>query len=325
MSIKVVEEDIFYKILGAPTSIYLSGTIEKNSPKKIKEVLNKHKNEYIHIYIDSPGGNLIAGMEIGKILRDNSVSITVGKKGLERKADAGLCMSSCSLAFLGGVYRYMAEGSEYGVHRASTQSGPSEFDLDNGQIISALIGAYIREMEVDSRLLDLIVGVGKDDIYVLSTRELKEIGVINNGRKKSAWSVEVIEGGNYLKGTQETAFGKSKSIFMCNSGDNIFISVYSAGDKSEIIANENWSHSLFIDSQVIHLDKPLHIKGGGDYINSMFTLSDSVIHKLSNTRESIGHAMQINRDAPTFVGYTIDIDKDSISKFITYIRNCLRK
>jgi hypothetical protein len=37
----------------------------------------------------------------------------------------------------------------------------------------------------------------------------------------------------------------------------------------------------------------------------------------------IGHAMQMTREAPTFVGYTVDIDPKSKAKVSTYVKNCV--
>lgn len=39
---------------------------------------------------------------------------------------------------------------------------------------------------------------------------------------------------------------------------------------------------------------------------------------------SFGHAMQVARDAPTFVGFKVDIDPGSKDKVRTYARNCIR-
>jgi len=105
-----------------------------------------------------------------------------GRKAV--KAKPGYCYSACTLAFLGGVYRYMPQGSEYGVHRFSSRSGPTESDLDTTRVVSAAVTAYIRDMDVDPALFDLMVQKGKDRIRILSDAELVRLDVVNTGRKR---------------------------------------------------------------------------------------------------------------------------------------------
>lgn len=321
MTITIERKSDIDRMIEAPTTIFLTGNIEADTPRRLREALKGVKDPWVSVVLDSPGGHLIAGMEIGRIFRSQNATVTVGTKAEPYKPKAGLCLSACSLAFLGGTYRYMAPGSVYGVHRASSTAGPRPTEFDEGQIVSAAIGAYIREMDVEPRLLDLTVKTGKDGIYMLSAAELKSLRVVNNGRKQAVWSIEVIEGGTYLKGSQETLYGKGKSIFMCIGGRYEFMSVYSAGAKAETIAKQVWEHSIVIDEDAVPLPSPRRIESDGEFVNAAFRITPEIMRRLQSASK-VGHAMQLSRKASTFVGYTIDIDPESKAKVRTYAKNC---
>lgn len=321
MTIAIERKSDIDNMIEAPTTIFLTGDIEADTPRRLREALKGVKDPWVSVVLDSPGGHLMAGIEIGRILRGQKATVTVGTKAEPYKPKAGMCLSACSLAFLGGTYRYMAPGSVYGVHRASNTAGPRSTDLDAGQIVAAAIGAYIREMDVEPALLDLTVKAGKDGIYILSAAELTSLRVVNNGRKQPAWSIEVVEGGTYLRGSQETLYGVGKSMFMCSGGRYEFMSVYSAGAKAETIAKGAWEHSISIDADTVPLPAPRRIQSDGRFVNAAFRITPDILRRLQSA-STVGHAMQLSREAPTFVGYTIDIDPASKAKVSTYAKNC---
>jgi len=222
-------------------NIVLEGEIDSGAPARVAEALKKAGSDGADVYINSPGGNLLAGIQIGQLLRkaeantiigsleSHPTEMFMGKLGI--KYSPGYCMSACALAFLGGVYRYANDGSEYGVHRFSSEALPEENGLDVAQIISAAVAAYIREMGVDTALFELMVEKGKDDIRILSATELTQLNVVNNGRKKAEWSIEATDGGQYLRGVQDSVYGKSKAVLPCVNGRLYYYSFYQAGSE----------------------------------------------------------------------------------------------
>src|SRR5262249_7826424 len=73
--------------------------------------------------------------------------------------------------------------------------------------------AYMREMGVDARLLELWVKARPDEMYVLSEREARSLGVVNNGRRPPEWSIVKNPGGSRLQGRQVTADGTGRGRF----------------------------------------------------------------------------------------------------------------
>ncbi|MEQ1575850.1 MAG: hypothetical protein ABL993_16545 [Vicinamibacterales bacterium] len=67
--------------------------------------------KYDEIWLVSGGGNLDEGVGVGEVFRRFQATVRV-PRGYR-------CVSSCTVAFLGGVFRYLDEGSTYEVHAAS--------------------------------------------------------------------------------------------------------------------------------------------------------------------------------------------------------------
>jgi len=66
---------------------------------------------YDEIWLASSGGNLDEGIGIGEVLRRFQATVRV--------PPGYRCVSSCTVAFLGGVFRYLDEDASYEVHAAS--------------------------------------------------------------------------------------------------------------------------------------------------------------------------------------------------------------
>jgi hypothetical protein len=163
--------------------VYLDGRIDPGAPERLSRVLDGVGGK-IAVWLNSPGGNLFAGMQLGRIIRQHGASTHIID---HRTLRPGECYSACSLTFLGGVYRFNDNAGRYGVHRASLGPGPD--DVDRGQDFSSAVGSYLREMGVDTRLLDLWQKARPDEMYVLSGREAEDLGVVNNGRTPPEWRI----------------------------------------------------------------------------------------------------------------------------------------
>lgn len=66
---------------------------------------------YDEIWLASGGGALLEGIEVGEALRRAQATVRV-PSGFS-------CVSSCTIAFLGGLFRYVDEGATYEVHASS--------------------------------------------------------------------------------------------------------------------------------------------------------------------------------------------------------------
>lgn len=307
------------------SSVYVDGDFAESSPKLLSIELEKlsKRGSAIRVILNSRGGNLLSGMEVGRIIRNHGGSTEIGVQN--KSGMRGGCYSACSLAYLGGRFRYMRKEDQYGVHRFSSSIGPTSDDLDIGQVLSAAITSYIAEMDADSRLFALMTKVGPDNIYVLSAQEIVDLRVANNGRLPPKWNIQLSSTDFYLRGIQETVYGIGKAIFTCRSGSIVFLSIYSAGAKTRSIAAGGWTHSFRTNGDELPLVSPSTNNIGeiNGFLNASFLLTPMQVEKLLSAK-SVGHAMKPTSMSAVYVGYDVDIDENSAEMVINFLNNCQR-
>ncbi len=327
MTMKVIDRPASEKIL-LPTYIVLEGEVDEKVPERFSTFINKLPQSHYHVLINSRGGSLLAGLQLGRHIRKAELSISVGNyDSAARSISGGDCHSACALAFLGGKFRYSSSKSRLGVHRFYKTSGASSGDLDTAQILSAAVTSYIREMDVDPALFDLMVKAGSNDIYIVSRDEGRKLNVFNEGRLKPHWIIESAQGNTYLKGTQETQYGLSKAIFSCDSPQLMFYSIYQAGEeRTNEIAKGAWHQVLYVDDEPIPLPQDtamlVPVK---DSLNAFFVVGPEVFRRVISAKRSVGHAMKPYPDSDLFVGYKLDIPPDASERIKSFLGICISK
>ncbi|MFT3986307.1 PAN domain-containing protein [Aestuariivirga sp.] len=111
--------------------IQVSGELQRGDEQKFVSIaLNVPKAV---VLLDSDGGNLNAGLEIGKAIRLKEY-VTWVDNGMR-------CASACALIWLGGTKRLMSPVAQIGFHAA--------YNGDDGQVTgagNALVGAYLGQL-----------------------------------------------------------------------------------------------------------------------------------------------------------------------------------
>lgn len=125
-----------------PEWISAEGTIEAGTPALFKRLLKALGGRQLPIVVNSPGGNVDAALQLGRMIRKNNLDIAVGTTEFsgcspqmkncrddDSKAapylgiayDSGaMCNSACPLMFAGGVRRVVGEWAYLGVHQITT-------------------------------------------------------------------------------------------------------------------------------------------------------------------------------------------------------------
>lgn len=125
-----------------PEWISAEGTIEASTPVLLKRLLKTLGGRALPIVVNSPGGNVDAALQLGRMVRKNKLDIAVGitefsgcspgmkncrdndAKGqpyLGAAHDSGaMCNSACPLMFAGGIRRVVGEWAYLGVHQITT-------------------------------------------------------------------------------------------------------------------------------------------------------------------------------------------------------------
>lgn len=114
------------------------------------------------VALNSDGGNLVAGIQIGETIRlKNFATVVLGR-----------CASSCALAWLGGTRRFMAIDARIGFHAAS--------DDRTGEVTSAgnaLIGAYLNKIGLPYSAVLYITSPAPASITWLNKSDAEKLGI----------------------------------------------------------------------------------------------------------------------------------------------------
>lgn len=300
------------------TLVQLDGEIDPGAPDRLSRALEGTEGR-IAVWLNSPGGNLFAGMQIGRVIRGHGAATHIIDA---RTLRAGECYSACAMAFLGGVYRFNDNGARYGVHRASFPTRTAG-GADLGRELSAAVGAYIREMGIDGRLLTLWEKAAPDEIYVLSQKEAEDLGIANNGRKPPEWRIATSPSGRLLQGRQESLDGTGVLLLSCDKRETTLGSVYEAAGAAETAPGGDWSHVVTFDRHEEISASPLSASYKDGLISSRFTLPPSLVRRAMSATQ-IGHRMTGPGNRGPSIGYGVDIDARSRSTVRAFLRDCLR-
>lgn len=145
---------------GAVITVY--GRLEIDDEKRFANVALQNISATVHL--SSPGGNLLAGIEIGKTIRIKGFSTAV--------PDGSECASACALAWLGGRQRIVGSGSKIGFHAA--------YRGKNGEVTSsgnALVGAYVSQLGLTDSAVMFVTAAQPEDMNWLTSNDASRYGI----------------------------------------------------------------------------------------------------------------------------------------------------
>ena len=140
--------------------IVIDGDFALGDEKKFINIALGSENALV--VFRSPGGNLIAGIEIGKAIHLKGFSTGV-PDGVE-------CASACALAWLGGRVRFMSETARVGFHAVFTDVGVSSAG-------NALVGAYLNQLALPESAVVYITDTSPENMQWLSFADAQRVGI----------------------------------------------------------------------------------------------------------------------------------------------------
>ena len=307
-----------YAQLGADFRfIYATGPFVQGTAADFRLFVQQNKVEAGAVVIlESDGGSVAEALSMGRLIRQMGFDTEVTTH----------CFSSCTLAFIGGVRRYVADvGAEFGVHRGSTNArlDPAQA-LDLGQIAIAEIVEYSAFMGVDPRFVTALTAAGPDQINFLSQDQLLNYKIVSRAFT-TEWEIKAGEGHFYLVGTTDTNNGHHKMIFLCNPKKEMEIMMlYNASDEhKEDVLKWTKIYRLDIDGKEYTLSKneivePVQVSGD-NYVSVVIHLIDPLKRSLSGARV-VGFKM-LPPSTGIYAGWYSDFASGR-DKYIEFERTC---
>ena len=326
MKFELLPPDRLYAAASGDNSwtILATGFIDEHAPDRLMALVRSNRIPAgSSLHLNSPGGNLMAGIRLGRAIRAQNFDSHVGQYDFADKkiiSSPGECASACTLAFLGGRWRYLIHGSRFGVHRFYF-GNPTAHDGDAAQVVSALVVKYISEMGVNTDLFAEMSAAGPDSVALISEEDLVRLNAVNNGVSPTVWTIESENGTLLVKGQRDTAFGQNMLFFACSpQGPVLAVSTSLIGG---VDPPPTGAISLIVSEKQFpiqtYLVRPPDIKGDHSY--SFFNLPPSLVHIIERGAE-IGVLFQVARDAPTFVGFRGMPMGDGGGKMLGVLKSC---
>lgn len=143
------------------------------------------------VALNSPGGSLVGGMQLGQMIREQGLDTTVemylrdpvtGEPGYQILP--GECYSSCAMAHLGGVRRAKPDGAHLGFHQFSSAGGSiriqdSVYVVEStSQLMGATVLGYILNMGAKPELFTLLSSALPHEMWEPGPDELAELNII---------------------------------------------------------------------------------------------------------------------------------------------------
>lgn len=168
----------YFKLDWVPWAVLIEGEISIETTATVSRLLKANPRVRV-VYLNSPGGDLYAGMVLGALLHAQGLAAVVNV-GAE-------CESACALAFLGGSRRLLfGDNGRFGFHR--------QYYIVKGEIF---YGSWAKDIAVIQKYLDGIDAhalsaeeiVGTTELITYSNARLKERGLVN-ATKSEVWDDE---------------------------------------------------------------------------------------------------------------------------------------
>jgi hypothetical protein len=222
--------------------IAAEGPITQSTPEDLEAFLKSvghDLNGQVAVRLNSDGGNLIAGLELGETIRFHKPGTEVGRTlsydSTSQATANGSCYSACAYAFLGGVRRSATTG-ELGFHQFYSLPSVTEAvrvgDLDktssSAQEVMGLLVIYLKDVSVDPTLLYFASSNDPSSLFKPDAEVMFKMGITNVRETPlfTGWTIEPYKGGAVVTGKLSGGFTEDQQItFFCRTnGQDCLIS-----------------------------------------------------------------------------------------------------
>ncbi|UDL90472.1 hypothetical protein LGH82_03660 [Mesorhizobium sp. PAMC28654] len=298
------------RIDGESTWIYADGPIELHDTEKFEKFLEDTelwKNQ--RVVLNSPGGSVLEGIRLGELIRSRGFRTAVAKTAKDgdySRVEAGICASSCVLAFVGGIQRGASEGSRVGIHQLSvdfenifSQRNVTVDDLianfSDTQKVMSLVLKHFMAMGIDPGIVPMMAGTSSSDIRWLTAEEAKNTKIAYEPEEFAPWVIEPY--GKGLVAFSKSNDGKKQLTLFCKNGHMRFLlraegSPYSTTFSSDVGGLKGFEivgaavvapdFKLEVKNDTLELSGSWNSTGADPKYHSTFSLYGKVVGSISD-------------------------------------------
>lgn len=163
-SLEAAEFSVYGADGKGPAIVFVTGEIVADDHKRFV-ARTIHLEEAIVVF-SSPGGNVLAGVEMGKAIRlkDFTTYVPEGK----------FCTSACAIAWIGGTRRLMSRDARIGFHAAYRSSDGAQ--RESG-MANAFVGAYFNSIGLPAKTVVYLTSASPQDMRWLAPEDADDLGI----------------------------------------------------------------------------------------------------------------------------------------------------
>ena len=166
-----------------PQVVVADGVIDETTPQAFAEFARQKslsRRPRSIVFLNSPGGNVVAAMDLGRGFRRARVAAIVAgyaSQGGISGPVPGECLSACVYALMGAFRRVAPSWSRVALHRMWTVE-PAEGPARGGRRsigdpnLAAMLARYAAQMGVDPALVRRAESLAPDVLQTLSPQEI---------------------------------------------------------------------------------------------------------------------------------------------------------
>lgn len=138
----------------------------------------------VRVFVDSKGGEVLAAVQLGQIIRSQAIEVWVDK--------SAECTSACILLLAGGVSRVAVPGARLGVHRPFFP--PEKFagltyaqSQERYATLASGVKEYLRQMGVSDDLYNAMIKIPSHKVEYLTEESANSIALLGDDPAYQEW------------------------------------------------------------------------------------------------------------------------------------------
>lgn len=337
---------------GCDQWIAAEGTIDLEALRRLRALLTRLGERSLPIFFHSPGGFRAPAAGIGRLLRERGMTAGVSRtiatdcvgasddtcRALKQSGetlaaelhDVAGCSSACVFALIGAKSRQVPAGARLGVHQGKAEQ--PDFDGQSRAKSNAQVGRYLREMEIDDRLLDIILRVPHERIHFLSRDEIANFGIDTREFQETRWIAAeptarppsfrklIVE----ARGASRKEFRTSMLRLTCATSQGITIGYYRGLATDELAPGAGRSIKLTVDDHHVSFPPKASITKidaldtGGSF-DIRVTQESFEFFKAAATRDSI-HIVESDQAGSATSARITKLSTDGLAKALAQLQ-----
>lgn len=215
LNIEVIRDRLTLAVTHYP-QVYLHGNIDAGAPQRFEALMTSGRIPAgSDIYLNAPGGDLKAGMALGRMFRAGGMATHLGTPRQPKHASAAAktatCLDACTYAYFGGLYRWAPSGSD----RMGLTASPSEDEKGSPDL-----AGYLKAMGIDPGKLvpSTPTPTSRSSPTWMTADQMSSAGLANNGQLPPTASYTLSSSMPTLELRQVDRKGTHRLVIQCQPG-----------------------------------------------------------------------------------------------------------